>query len=94
MADCVCRPTAKSVLEAAVPARIGMVPLAHGMAIPMGMVAMDQVDQDRLTLTPLRDRAACRTLRTCVDRLTAMALLRLGTGPLLVVRTSAFRARY
>lgn len=81
-----CRPTAKSVPEAAVPAPIGMVLLAQGTAMPMGTVAVDQVDH--LTLPPLRDRAACRTLRICVDRLTAMALLRLGTGLRLAVRTT------
>ena len=61
--------------------------------MPMGMAVVDQVVLGHLTLPPLRGRAACRTLRICVDRLTAMALLRLGTGPRLAVRTIAFRAR-
>lgn len=88
-----CRHIAKSVLGAAVPALIEMVLLAQGMAMPMGTAAVDQVVLGHLTLPPLRGRAACLTLRICVDRLTAMVLLRLGTGPRLAVRTTAFRAR-
>ena len=55
----------------------------------MGTAAVDQVALDHLTLPPLRDRAVCRTLRICVDRLTAIVLLRLGTEPQLAVRTIA-----